>query len=181
MKKAFKIDKNWTLFLDRDGVINEKREDDYVKKWSEFSFINGSLEAISKLSNIFGKIIVVTNQRGVGRGLMTEEDLISIHVKMLEVVNINCGIIDKIYYCSDFLNDSENRKPNIGMAIKAKLDFPNIDFTKSVMVGDSITDMQFGNKLGMTCIMIDNKQGLNIIQYQVSRFESLIDFANFLI
>lgn len=181
MRKALKIDKSWTLFLDRDGVINEKREQDYVKKWSEFSFINGSLEAISKLSNIFGKIIVVTNQRGVGRNLMTEEDLISIHVKMLEVVNINCGTIDKIYYCTDVLNDSENRKPNIGMALKAKLDFPNIDFTKSVMVGDSITDMQFGNKLGMTCIMIDDKQGLNIIQDQVSRFESLIDFANFLI
>jgi len=65
--KALKIDKTWTLFLDRDGVINHKRVNDYVKNWSEFSFIKGSLEAIYLLSQIFGKIIIVTNQRGVGR------------------------------------------------------------------------------------------------------------------
>jgi histidinol-phosphate phosphatase family protein len=181
MTSVCKIDKNWTLFLDRDGVINEKRDNDYVKKWQEFSFIKGSLEAISKLSIIFGRIIVVTNQRGVGRGLMTEEDLLFIHKKMTEVVYMNGGKIDQIYYCTDTSDYSENRKPNIGMALKAKLNFPDIDFTKSVMVGDSITDMQFGNKLGMNCILIDNRHGLNMIQDHVSRFESLSEYALFLL
>ena len=128
------IDKSWTLFLDRDGVINKKIDNDYVKNWSEFSFINGSLEVISKLSNIFGRIILVTNQRGIGKGLMTKENLNVIHTKMVEIVNNNFGKIDAIYYCADILNDSENRKPNIGMAIEAKLDFPDIDFKKSVIV-----------------------------------------------
>ena len=178
MIKQSLIDKSWTLFLDRDGVINKKIDNDYVKKWTEFSFINGSLEAISKLSNIFGRIIVVTNQRGVGRGLMKEEDLIAIHNRMLEDVFNNGGTIDKIYYCIDISNDSVNRKPNIGMALEAKLDFPNINFTKSVMIGDSITDMQFGNKLGMTCILVGSKLELNSIQNQFSIFESLSDFAN---
>ena len=91
-------DKNWTLFLDRDGVINKKRENDYVKTWREFSFIDGALEAISRLSNIFGKIIVVTNQRGVGKGIMTELQLLSIHDKLTKAVNQSAGRIDKIYY-----------------------------------------------------------------------------------
>ena len=64
---SFKIDKTWTLFLDRDGVINVKRDNDYVKNWEEFVFINGSIKAISRLTKVFGRIIIVTNQRGVGK------------------------------------------------------------------------------------------------------------------
>ena len=80
------FNKSWTLFLDRDGVINEKIENDYVKSWSEFTFVEKSVETISFLSKIFGKIILVTNQRGVGRGLMSELDLISIHKRMIDLL-----------------------------------------------------------------------------------------------
>ena len=69
------IDSSWTLFLDRDGVINEKLENDYVKNWDEFKFKEGALQAIAGLGKIFGRVFVVTNQRGVGLGLMTEEIL----------------------------------------------------------------------------------------------------------
>ena len=167
------IDKSWTLFLDRDGVINEKRENDYVKNWAEFSFINGSLKAISDLSKIFGKIIIVTNQRGVGRGLMKEEDLIYIHDKMIDEINLNFGRIDKIYYCLEVSENAEGRKPNIGMGLKAKNDFPEIDFRKSIIVGDSKSDIKFGENLGMKKIFI----GINDKNLKLDgAFDSLYHF-----
>jgi len=154
MNEKLNIDKTWTLFLDRDGVINEKRENDYVKNLGEFSFIIGALDAISRLSVMFGKIIVVTNQRGVGKGLMTELQLISIHDYLSKAVNQSGGRIDKIYYCTEILDSSEDRKPNIGMAVKAKMYFPEIDFRKSIMIGDSKSDMEFGKRLGMYTMYI---------------------------
>lgn len=154
MNEELNIDKHWTLFLDRDGVINEKRENDYVKNLDEFSFTDGALDAISRLSVIFGKIIVVTNQRGVGKGLMTESQLISIHNYLINAVNQSGGNIDKILYCTDVLDSSGDRKPNIGMAAKAKMYFPEIDFRKSIMIGDSMSDMEFGKRLSMYTIYI---------------------------
>ena len=69
------IDNAWSIFLDRDGVINEKLENDYVKSWGEFIFKHGTLEAIAGLGKLFGHIFIVTNQRGVGLGKMTEAEL----------------------------------------------------------------------------------------------------------
>ena len=131
----FQIDYNWTLFLDRDGVINEKRENDYVKNWSEFTFINGTLEALSILSSLFRHIIVVTNQRGIGKGIMSENDLNIIHTRMMDLVLKNGGRIDKIYFCPEILDTSFCRKPNIGMAMMAKNDFPKIDFDNTFWIG----------------------------------------------
>jgi len=169
------INKTWTLFLDRDGVINKKRENDYVKNWSEFSFINGSIDAISKFSKVFGTIIIVTNQRGVGRGLMKEDDLIAIHDKMISEITLNGGKIDKIYYCTEVSEFAVCRKPNIGMAREAMLDFPEIDFKKSIIVGDSISDLMFGQKLGMKKIHIGFNKGFPNID---GNFESLFEFSN---
>lgn len=152
-----KVDNSWTLFLDRDGVINKKIENNYVKCWEEFEFICGSLEAIGNLSKKFGKIIIVTNQRGIGKGLMAESDLFFIHDKMLSEIKKNHGHIDKIYFCADISEKSQNRKPNIGMALMAKIDFPEIEFNKSVIIGDSESDIQFGKRLGMKTILIQNK------------------------
>lgn len=180
MSKACTIDKNWTLFLDRDGVINEKIDNDYVKNWSEFTFIDGALEAISILSDFFGIIVIVTNQRGVGRKIMTELDLLSIHKSMIDEIVSNSGRIDKIYYCKDVLNSSEHRKPNTGMAWQAKIDFPLIDFNKSVMVGDSFSDMYFGRKLGMTCCLINKDSVCNQNSLYDKKSESLLDYSNFI-
>ena len=179
MNEGIIIDKTWTLFLDRDGVINQKIENNYVKNWSEFMFIDGALEAISNLSNIFGTIIIVTNQRGVGRGIMRESDLISIHKSMTEEIVSMSGRIDEIYYCKEILDSSECRKPNIGMARQAKLDFPHIDFKKSVMVGDSLSDINFGRKLGMITCIINKDPLFNENSLYDKKFKSLLDFSNF--
>lgn len=174
MLNSFEVYKEWTLFLDRDGVINEKRENDYVKNWKEFCFINKSLVAISRLSDIFGRIIVVTNQRGVGKGLFSEIDLISIHESMVKEIEFNSGKIDKVYYCTDVSEFAICRKPNTGMAFKALSDFPEIDFNKSYMVGDSDTDLMFAQKLGMKKILIGDKD------YKIDvdgKFSSLFEFS----
>ncbi len=151
----YKITKNWTLFLDRDGTINKLLVDDYVKSWEEFQFIEGALEAIPILNKIFDLTLIVTNQQGVGKNLMTEKALRTIHVQMLEEITLNGGYIDEIYYCPNLEKElSEYRKPNTGMGIQALSDFPKINFSKSIMVGDALTDMQFGKNLGMKTVLL---------------------------
>ncbi|WNJ19001.1 HAD family hydrolase [Pontibacter sp. G13] len=150
------VDPSWTLFLDRDGVINVRLMDDYVKQIAEFEFLPGSLEAMVRFGEWFGKMVVVTNQRGIDKGLMTTEDLKSIHAYMEANLNAAGGHLDGIYFCPYHPeNDHQGcRKPKIGMALEAQEDFPEIDFQKSIMVGDSISDMEFGRNAGMHTVFI---------------------------
>jgi len=149
------IDKSWTLFLDRDGVINHEKKEDYVLNWSEFKFYDGVTEALKILSEIFGTIVMVTNQRGVGKGLMTIDDLNSIHTNMREEIIAASGRLDKIYFCSSTDNNCYERKPNPGMAFQAQKDFSSIDFKKSIMIGNKLSDMQFGKNAGMYTIFVE--------------------------
>ena len=141
------IDKTWTLFLDRDGVINEEGVGEYVLSWDGFLFSKGALEAFKIFSKKFGRIIIVTNQRGVSKGLMSEDDLLHIHNEMQKEVEMAGGRIDKIYYCTDLDDSCFNRKPNPGMALQAAKDFPDITFSKSVVAGNKNSDMLFGRGL----------------------------------
>ncbi|MFY7651497.1 MAG: D-glycero-alpha-D-manno-heptose-1,7-bisphosphate 7-phosphatase, partial [Chitinophagaceae bacterium] len=129
------INNDWTLFIDRDGVINHEKKDDYIKTVEEFKFYDGVLAALAMLSGFFKTIVLVTNQKGVGRGLMTEADLAAIHAFMLAEIQQAGGRIDAIFYCTDTAAESPNRKPNPGMAFQAKQQFPHINFQQSVMVG----------------------------------------------
>lgn len=158
-----KIDKGWTLFLDRDGVINLHYPNDYVKTWDEFYFLEGTLDALTRLSKIFRRIIVVTNQQGVGRGLMSHDDLEYIHAEMLKEVRKHGGRIHAIYTATELVEDDvkQMRKPNIGMAKRAKQDFPEIDFSKSIIVGDSVSDMEFGRNAGMITVFVGDTHKLN--------------------
>lgn len=170
------IDTSWTLFLDRDGVINKKLENDYVKHWIEFEFIEKVTEALSFLNGKFYKIVVVTNQQGIGKGLYRHEDLELIHKNMIYEINYLGGKIDKVYY-SPFLEKENHptRKPGIGMALQAQQDFPEINFTKSIIVGDSISDMAFGKNAGMQTVYISSEpNNSNLINFQ---FKSLFEFS----
>jgi len=149
-------DKTWTLFLDRDGVINHRPLDDYVKQWTDFEFLPGVLEALSVFSEIFGKIIIVTNQQGIGKGLMTMEDLERIHKKMISEIEKAGGRIDAVYFCPDLEGEPDNcRKPGTIMAGRAKKDFPEIDFSRSIMAGDTENDLLFGKNAGMKTVLIN--------------------------
>lgn len=143
-----------TLFLDRDGVINRMRSGDYVKCWAEFEFLPGVLQALARCNTLFERIYIVTNQRGVGRGVMTREDLNDIHDRMLRSIVNHGGRIDKIYSCTATSADDPCRKPNTGMAQQARMDFPQIDFSKALMVGDSQSDELFAQRVGMDCVLI---------------------------
>ena len=144
-----KIDKSWTLFLDRDGVINNEKHMDYINTWDEFKFFPGVKEAIKKFTEKFGNIFIITNQRGVAKGVTKLEDLEVMHKNLLNEVIAAGGKITKIYTCTDLDNSSPNRKPNPGMGLQAKKEFPEVDFSKSVMIGNTISDMEFGRNLGI--------------------------------
>lgn len=146
-----------TLLLDRDGVVNVLRPNDYVKNWSEFEFIPGILQAIAQWSKMVNHIFIVTNQRGVGKGLMSEQDLLQIHRKMIEKINSEGGHIDNIYYCTAVSNDDGRRKPSTGMFLEILQDYPEVDRNRTLMIGDSDSDEQFAVNCGIRFIKFDNK------------------------
>ena len=173
------IDNSWTLFLDRDGVINIEKKNEYVLNFSEFIFLDGVQQAIKMLSGIFGLMLITSNQRGVAKNLMTLEDLHDVHAYMMKEITKHNGRIDKIYFCTDLDNNSLNRKPNPGMALQAKKDFPQIDFSKSIMIGNKLTDMQFARNAGMHSVFIasTNPEILFPHEHIDARFNSLLEFA----
>ncbi len=171
------IDDSWTLFLDRDGVINKNIDGGYVLDWEQFEFLPGTLEAMPKLAKLFPRIVVVTNQQSIAKGLMTEDELQEIHQNMMNMIELNGGRIDAVYYAPG-LASPENylRKPNNGMAFLAQNDFPEIDFAKSVMVGDKLSDMQFGKSVGMITIYLskDYKES-ELIDRRISNLQELVE------
>jgi D-glycero-alpha-D-manno-heptose 1-phosphate guanylyltransferase len=174
-----KIDKSWTLFIDRDGVINDETVGEYVLHWGQFIFSKGVLQSFKKLSNLFGRILLVTNQRGVGKGLMRGEDLDSIHLEMKREIAAVGGHLDQIYFCTDVENSSFNRKPNPGMAVQAKRDFPEIDFSKCIMVGNKPSDMRFGRAAGIYTVFLATTNPEQPFPHADidMRFGNLADFA----
>lgn len=159
-------DASWTLFLDRDGVINVNKDDSYIFNRDEFIFKEGTLKAIAQLSRLFGRIIVITNQRGVGKGLMSEADLHDIHAYMKSNIEKAGGRIDDIFYCTSTDNAHPDRKPSPGMAFRAQEKYPEIDFSKSVMVGDKSADMGWGRNIGALTVLIRSE-----------RYKDMIDFS----
>jgi len=150
-----------TLFLDRDGVINVKLEARYVRNTNEFEFMQGALVSISKLSKLFKRILIVTNQQGIGKGIMTEDDLNLLHSFMTSEIGKVNGKIDKIYFCPHL--DTENcncRKPNTGMINQAIADFPKIDCQNSYLIGDSDSDIEAGNRMNLNTVKVDNEYTL---------------------
>jgi histidinol-phosphate phosphatase family protein len=149
------IDKSWTLFLDRDGVINEEVAGDYVRNVDQFVFLPHVQSSIKLLNKHFANTIIVTNQRCVGRGIITISDLESIHRHMISELDHAGAHIDAIYFAPDISPEAIMRKPNIGMALRAKQEFPQIDFTKSVMIGNSPSDIEFGKNAGMKTVFLE--------------------------
>jgi histidinol-phosphate phosphatase family protein len=154
-----KIDKSWTLFLDRDGVINERIPKGYVMEPNQLILEVAVADAIAEFNELFARVVVVTNQQGIGKGLMTVDQLDAVHEKLKTDLSASGAHLDGIYYCPELANTgSKCRKPEGGMGEQAKADFPEIDFSKSIMVGDTITDLQFGKRLGMKTIFVTTSE-----------------------
>lgn len=173
------INKSWTLFLDRDGVINYEKHLDYIHTWSEFRFYEGTTRAMKILAEKFNRIIIVTNQKGVGKGLTMLDDLHTIHYNMKHEIEAAGGRIDAIYYCSDIEEESPFRKPNPGMGLQATKQFTDIILPNSIMVGNTLNDMIFGRNLGIyTVFLPTTRPDTKLDAPEIDAvFSSLLEFA----
>lgn len=171
------VQPDWTLFLDRDGVINRRIVDGYVTRWDEFEFLPGVLDALKILSEKFKYIFVITNQQGVGKGLMTMEQVDDIHDRMCTEIEAHGGLIDGILVCPQLASELDNyRKPNPDMAYMACEICPDIDLAKCIMVGDGQSDMEFGRNAGTHTVFIGEENPM-----ADDCFSSLYDFAKTLL
>ncbi len=160
-------------------MINHEKYLDYIHTWDEFVFYDGVKEAIKIFAAKFQYIFVVTNQKGVGKGITLLKDLHIIHKNMVAEIALHGGRIDKVYCCTDLEATSPCRKPNTGMALQAKKDFPAIDFSKSIMVGNTISDMEFGRNIGAHTIFLPTtRPGVSHTDDRIDEvYHSLPDFA----
>jgi histidinol-phosphate phosphatase family protein len=145
-----------TVFLDRDGVINVDRRD-YVKSWSEFRFLPRVFEALRLLKKNDIRVVIITNQSAVNRGLMTLDTLLEIHEKMLNAIKTHGGEIEAIYYCPHTpAENCECRKPKPGMVRQAVRDL-KIDLSLSYLVGDSEKDVELARSVGVKCVRVSGR------------------------
>ena len=157
---------NDTLFLDRDGVVNVQLVGDYVKNPSELVLREDFLRSIPYLKQHFRRFILVTNQQCIGKGICTQADVEEVHRYMCTQLADNGFRFDAIYLCPHVAGSGCGcRKPETGMMQQALADFPNIDLSRSLMVGDSLTDMQFGHAAGLRTLYIgavtpDNREAI---------------------
>lgn len=144
-----------TLLLDRDGVINRWLPGDYVTTWDKFTFLPGILESLRKWAGHFRHIFLVTNQRGVGKGRMTQEQLEAVHARMLSEITASGGRIDGIYLCTALSEDDPRRKPNRGMFDEILAAYPDVMPEKTVMLGDSRYDREFAANCGIGFVLME--------------------------
>jgi len=152
-----------TIFLDRDGVVNKKApEGDYINSSKELRLIRGAAKAIKYFNDRGFLVIIITNQRGIGKGIMTEEDFKKIMDDLQKRLKRKGAHIDAYYYCPDVDDSSLYRKPNIGMFLQAKKDFPEIDFNNSFVIGDSWRDVEAGKRIGAKTVLVREEQSMEI-------------------
>jgi D-glycero-D-manno-heptose 1,7-bisphosphate phosphatase len=147
------------VFLDRDGVINRKLpEGSYVTCWEDFEMLRGAPEAIASLNRSGRKVVVITNQRGIALGRMNESDLRALHDRMRAELATMGARIDAVYYCPHDRGVCQCRKPMTGMIETAFQDFPGATSENSVVIGDSLSDIECGRNAGMGTIFIDTPE-----------------------
>jgi D-glycero-D-manno-heptose 1,7-bisphosphate phosphatase len=145
-----------TVFLDRDGILNQKMpEGQYVTRWKEFQILPGVPQALRRLSEAGLRTVVVTNQRGIARGLYTLADVDAIHARFQQELQAVGARIDAFFVCPHDTAQCNCRKPLPGLFHQAVARFPEITVATSVMIGDSLSDMEFAHRLGMAAIFIE--------------------------
>ncbi|MBI5115568.1 HAD family hydrolase [Candidatus Poribacteria bacterium] len=150
---------NRAVFLDRDGTINE--ECGYLNHPDRLRLIEGAPEAVALLNRHGFKTIVVSNQSGVARGYFPEKLLGALHDKIQALLKAHGAALDAIYYCPHhssvgeppYRQDCECRKPKLGMIHRAEIEFA-VDARRSYMVGDKLSDVEFGKRAGCKTILV---------------------------
>lgn len=157
-----------TLLLDRDGTINVHVIRDYVRKREDFEFIPNVIETIAFWSTRVKYIFIVTNQRGIGKGKYTEEDLSDIHAHMVAEIEKAGGRINGIYFCTSLTEEDIRRKPGRGMFDDILHDYPDVDLTKTLMIGDGDVDRDFAKNCGIDFVRIDSLKREGEVKYWVN-------------
>ena len=143
------------VFLDRDGVINVKLpQSQYVTQPELLHLCPGAAEAIARLNRQRMRVMVVTNQRGISLGIFTEMQLAAVHKQLEAMLAAHGAHLDAIYYCLHGHDTCNCRKPLPGMFHRAFRDFPEVNAANSIMIGDSLVDIQAGENLGMLTVFI---------------------------
>jgi histidinol-phosphate phosphatase family protein len=165
-----------TIFLDRDGVINENRSD-YVKSWHEFRFLPGAKEAIVRLTQAGHRILVCTNQAGIAHGIIPVETIEEIHRLMIAEIALAGGRIEQVYYCPHAKDaNCFCRKPRPGMLLRAR-DEQGIDMNDAVFIGDALTDIQAGLEAGLHTILVLTGRGREQFSKHACEVERLCQVA----
>jgi D-glycero-D-manno-heptose 1,7-bisphosphate phosphatase len=143
------------VFLDRDGTINVKLDDDYVTRPGELILLDGAAEAVAEINRAGRKAIVITNQRGIALGRMTEADLAVVHASMERLVGEIAGAsFTGIVHCPHGRDECDCRKPKPGMFYEAVRRWPDVDLSESVMIGDAPSDVDAAQAAGLPAIRI---------------------------
>ena len=152
---------NRAIFLDRDGVINQRPiEGEYITRWDDFHILPGVAESVALLNRAGFRVIVITNQRCVAKQQITESALQEMHRRMLEILTGQGAAIDAVYYCPHDLEPAcECRKPEPGMILEASRAW-NIELRSSWMIGDSPSDIEAGRRAGCKTIFLNAKNAL---------------------
>jgi D-glycero-D-manno-heptose 1,7-bisphosphate phosphatase len=152
------------VFLDRDGVINQNRDGDYVRIWQEFAFLPGSREAIQRLLKEDIPIIVISNQAGVGKGLVSDATVQEINRRLVAQTSVADRKISAVYYCPHRVEDGcQCRKPKPGMLLMAAAEW-DLDLTRCYLVGDAMSDIEAGSAVGCTTFLVKTGRGGKALQ-----------------
>jgi D-glycero-D-manno-heptose 1,7-bisphosphate phosphatase len=179
---------NCVVGLDRDGTINEDLGT-YVTSANKFTPIPGSLEAISILRKKLHKVVIITNQAGISKNMMSTQDVDSIHDYMFQLLGeAGCPSIDALYYSTTNLKDDIYAKPNTGMFKRCEKENPSIKFSQGFYVGDKISDLKVAAKVGARPVLVRTGYGLETekklntfanrtLKKQTYIFDNLLEFA----
>jgi D-glycero-D-manno-heptose 1,7-bisphosphate phosphatase len=143
------------VFLDRDGTLNVKPPDgEYIERPEALVLLPGAAEAVRMLNRAGLWIGVVTNQRGIALGRMSTEDLDAIHGRLKRLLHLEGAYVDAIYTCPHGIGACACRKPQPGLLLEARREHPALDFKHAAIVGDSLSDVQTGRRLGLTTMLV---------------------------
>jgi D-glycero-D-manno-heptose 1,7-bisphosphate phosphatase len=171
-----------TVFLDRDGILNEKMpEHRYVTRWEEFRVLPGVPEALRRMNEAGLRVVVVSNQRGIAKGLYTAADLEAMHAQFQRLLEREGARIDGFFVCPHEENECNCRKPLTGLFEQAAARFPEITAATSVMIGDSPSDVEFGRRVGMRTIFVDARDDAAGAELADLRFGSLAEAVDALL
>ena len=176
--------------LDRDGVIN-KDLGTYCYRIKDFEPITGSIKAITKLRKLGHKVVIITNQGGIEKGLFSQDDVDNLHKHMFELLGeAGCQSIDGLYYSASSRKDDPFAKPNTGMFKRCEREVPHVKFSQGYYVGDKISDLKVAMKVGAKPILVRTGYGneteelinkrftYKSIKKRTKVFDTLLDFVN---